>query len=78
MGRRHRQTQVERGLIPPQPQGAYNSQDIGSGAEWGGCLRTAAKGHGLDIPAPPFLLLLQEGEALAGRGRKGKWLDAQL
>lgn len=64
---------------PTQPGGAYNSQGTGSGAERGRYLRTLAKGPGSGIPAPPFLLLLlQEGEALGGRGRKGKLLEAQL
>lgn len=61
--------------LPPSP-GAYNSQ--ASGTEWGGDLRTLAKGPGPDIPAPPFLLLLPwEGEALGRRDRKGKWPEAQ-
>lgn len=35
--------------------------------------QNVAQGPG--IPAPPFLLLLQEGEALGGGGRKGKQLE---
>lgn len=59
---------------PPSPRRREEptTQGTGSEAEWGRYLRILANGPGPGIPAPPFLQLLQEGEALGGRGRKGK------
>ena len=58
------------------PQGAYNSQDIGPGAEWRGRLGTVAKGQGgprhsrPTFPAPAAL----GGQGLwGGTGRGSGW-----
>lgn len=77
MGRRQRQTQEERGVIPPHP----GSLRLPGHWLWGRVEQMPQNsGQGPRArprhSAPPFLLLLlQEGEALGGSGRKGKRLD---
>ncbi|KAB1264500.1 hypothetical protein Cadr_000020259 [Camelus dromedarius] len=76
---------LARGHLPRTPMsilGPWQSLQFLGNWLWGRMGRVpenSGQGPSPDIPAPPFLLLLlQEGEALGGRGRKGKQLDIQL
>lgn len=72
MGRRQRQTQEERGVIPPHP----GSLRLPGHWLWGQVEQVpqnSGRGPRPRHSAPPFLLLLlQEGEALGGTAGRGR------